>query len=275
MLITPEHPFFSHFTQYCETISCFRFFFKVGHLQVPVRDIMELECMAEVFRQTCHSRWRQWCQGLVASLAIGRCLPRSVWSSLLLSYDAANASWDGGVVKDSARKGVWPTTSYPEMCCMSVVNCAIKPRRLNFRGEQLSRFCWKAKVIGLWSMKITNNNAACGRNTLRPRMQLEVLDRKRCIFVELSFLEKNPRSWQTLSTRYCSTAPMAEVTSTSGVAGSGCPSKVARSNLGLHSSKALWRYSVQAMGWEPSILGPERVSWSGAWIAAAWGRNRL
>jgi hypothetical protein len=37
--------------------------------------VMELECTAEVFRQTCRSRWRRWCSGFVASLAIGRCSP--------------------------------------------------------------------------------------------------------------------------------------------------------------------------------------------------------
>jgi hypothetical protein len=28
-------------------------------------------------------------------------------------------------------------------------------------------------------------------------------------------------------------------------------------------------------GCEPLTQGPERMSWSGAWVAAAWGNNRL
>jgi hypothetical protein len=43
----------------------------------------------------------------------------------------------------------------------------------------------------------------------------------------------------------------ASVMSASGVDGSGCASRVARDKLVLHSLKALWKYGVQVMGWEP------------------------
>jgi hypothetical protein len=65
------------------------------------------------------------------------------------------------------------------------------------------------------------------------------------------------------------------VTSARGADGSGCARRVARDKLALHSSKALWRSGVQAMGCEPFTLEPERAAWSGAWVAAACGRNRL
>jgi hypothetical protein len=32
---------------------------------------------------------------------------------------------------------------------------------------------------------------------------------------------------------------------------------------------------VQVMWWEPSSLGPEITSYSGAWVATVWGRNLL
>jgi hypothetical protein len=67
----------------------------------------------------------------------------------------------------------------------------------------------------------------------------------------------------------------ASVTSASGAVGSGCSSRVARDKLALHSSKALRSSGVQVMGWEPLTLGPKRTSCSGAWMAAAWGRNHL
>jgi hypothetical protein len=85
---------------------------------------------------------------------------------------------------------------------------------------------------------------------------------------------------QAFSICCCSTAPMADmeasVTSASGADGSGCASRVARDKLAVHSSNALRSPSVQVMmGWEPLTLGPERTSCSGAWVATAWGRNRL
>jgi hypothetical protein len=61
----------------------------------------------------------------------------------------------------------------------------------------------------------------------------------------------------------------------SGADGSGCASRVALDKLALHSSKALWRSGFQLKGWEPLTLGPERASWSAAWVAAAWSKNRL
>jgi hypothetical protein len=92
------------------------------------------------------------------------------------------------------------------------------------------------------------------------------------------FLEK-ASGCQAFWTCCCNTAPMAHVkasvTSASGAVGSGCASRVARDNLALHSSKALRRSGVQVLGWEPLTLGLERASCRGAWVAAAWGRNRL
>jgi hypothetical protein len=43
---------------------------------------------------------------------------------------------------------------------MSVVNWAMKSWWLNCRGEHLSRFCWKAYVRGLWSVKIVKWRAS-------------------------------------------------------------------------------------------------------------------
>jgi hypothetical protein len=92
-------------------------------------------------------------------------------------------------------------------------------------------------------------------------------------------LEKNASGCQAFSTCCCSTALMADVeasvTSASGADGSGCVSRVARDKLALHSSEALRNSGVQVMGWEPLTLGSERTSCSGAWVAAALGRNRL
>jgi hypothetical protein len=86
-------------------------------------------------------------------------------------------------------------------------------------------------------------------------------------------------SCQAFSTCCCSTAPMAaveaSVTSVSGAVGRGCASKLDSDNLALHCSKALRSSCVQVMGLEPFTLGLELTSCSGAWVAAAWSRNRL
>jgi hypothetical protein len=93
------------------------------------------------------------------------------------------------------------------------------------------------------------------------------------------FLEKKASGCQAFSTFFCNKAPMADVeasaTSASCADGSGCASTVAREKLALHSSKALKGSGVQVIGWEPLTLLPERASFSSAWDAAAWGRNRL
>jgi hypothetical protein len=47
------------------------------------------------------------------------------------------------------------TLSCPEICLTSVVNWDMKSWWLNCRGEHLSRFCWKAEVIGVWSVNMT------------------------------------------------------------------------------------------------------------------------
>jgi hypothetical protein len=65
------------------------------------------------------------------------------------------------------------------------------------------------------------------------------------------------------------------VTSASGADGSRCARRVARDKIALPSYNALRSSGVQVMGWEPLTLGPDRKSCSGAWVAAAWGRNRL
>jgi hypothetical protein len=69
---------------------------------------------------------------------------RSVRSSSSPSYDVASASYDGGAVTDSTREMSSATAfSCPEMCLMSLLNSETKSRWLNYRGEYLSRFCWK------------------------------------------------------------------------------------------------------------------------------------
>jgi hypothetical protein len=67
----------------------------------------------------------------------------------------------------------------------------------------------------------------------------------------------------------------ASVTSARDADGSGCANKVPCDRLALHASKAVLSSGVQLMGCEPLTLGPERMSWSGARVAAAWGKNRL
>jgi hypothetical protein len=52
--------------------------------------------------------------------------------------------------------------------------------------------------------------------------------------------------------------------------GSGCASRVMCDKLTLHTLNALRSSGVQVMGWEPLTLGLERMSYSGAWVAAAW-----
>jgi hypothetical protein len=57
---------------------------------------MELVYMDEVFRQTCHSRWRKWCQGLVASLADRQYSPQAVKISAVALVDYRCSQHVGG-----------------------------------------------------------------------------------------------------------------------------------------------------------------------------------
>jgi hypothetical protein len=63
----------------------------------------------------------------------------------------------------------------------------------------------------------------------------------------------------------------ASVTRASGAEGSGCDDRVPRDKLALHSSKDLQRSGVHVIGCELLTLGPEGMSCSGAWVAAACG----
>jgi hypothetical protein len=68
----------------------------------------------------------------------------------------------------------------------------------------------------------------------------------------LSFLGKNAKDCRAFLTRFCSTAPRADVeasvTSASGADGSGCASSVVRDKFAFQSSKALRSSGVQVMG---------------------------
>jgi hypothetical protein len=65
----------------------------------------------------------------------------------------------------------------------------------------------------------------------------------------------------------------ASVTRTSGAVELGCASRVAQDRLFLQLLMAVRSSGVQVMGCEPLTLGPERMSCSGAWMSAAWGRK--
>jgi hypothetical protein len=82
----------------------------------------DLERTVEVSRQKCSSRWRPWCREFVVSPAVGEVVdPRSVRSSLSPSWDASNASYDGGAVTDLTRERASATLSCPEMCLIYAV----------------------------------------------------------------------------------------------------------------------------------------------------------
>ena len=61
----------------------------------------------------------------------------------------------------------------------------------------------------------------------------------------------------------------ASVTSASGADGSGCAKRVAWDKLVLQSLKDWRSDSVQVTGFDPLVLGPERMLCKGAWVDAA------
>ena len=88
-------------------------------------------------------------------------LTSSVRSSSSFSLAAASASCVSGAVITLTRESASATTlSWPEMWRLSVLNCEMKSRWLNWRGEHLSLFWWKAKVSGLWSVRMVKCRAS-------------------------------------------------------------------------------------------------------------------
>jgi hypothetical protein len=78
----------------------------------------------------------------------------TVWCLFKLSNILVTPTWWWSSDRVDARESIGDNVVLSEMCRMSVANWAIKSRWLNCRGEHLSRLCWKAYVIGLWSVKI-------------------------------------------------------------------------------------------------------------------------
>ena len=87
-------------------------------------------------------------------------LTRSARSSSLSAWAAASVSCVTGAVIISTQDSVSVTMSCPNIWHMSVVNYEIKSRWLNWRGEHLSHFWWKAKASGLWSVRMVKCRAS-------------------------------------------------------------------------------------------------------------------
>ena len=94
------------------------------------------------------------------------------------------------------------------------MNCEIRSRWLNWRGEHLSLFWWKAKVSGLWSVRMVKCRASskCRKYLTASYIACSSLSCALCFCcARLSFLEKKERGCQTYCTRCWRTAPMAVV----------------------------------------------------------------
>jgi hypothetical protein len=88
------------------------------------------------------------------------------------------------------------------MWWMSDVNCEIKSRCLNWRGEHLPLFWWKANVRGLWPVNVVKCRAS---SMWRKYLTVSYIAKSSLSYAlyfccaGLSFLEKKARGCQTFA----------------------------------------------------------------------------